>query len=285
MEQIINNTQNDTIDLRELFPILKRRKKLIFLVTILITIVAIVYAFYVAKPVYEVKALMEMAQVDKKPVQNVVDLKEKIEVLFEVKKKKKKIKFPLVSRISLPKKTKNMIIIQAQGYDNRTAQQKLQEVTNHIILLQDKELNSFTDIQKKRLDLTKEDIDRNEKLSIKIKKDINIYENKLLNISKQDTSLAVIYAMEVGRSQTELNKVASQIYELKNKINDLKLSISPLKIQKATIIGKVTVLNKPIEPKKKLIVIIAFITGLMLSIFLVFFLEFIAGMKKEEISE
>jgi uncharacterized protein involved in exopolysaccharide biosynthesis len=40
-------------------------------------------------------------------------------------------------------------------------------------------------------------------------------------------------------------------------------------------------IEHPIQPKKKLIVIVAFITGLMLSVFLAFFLEFLAGSKEE----
>ncbi len=278
-----NNTQysqEDKIDLRELFAVLKRRKKLIWVVTALLTLFALVYVF-VAKPIYKVKVAIELAQIDKKPVQNTIDLKQKIEIIFEVNVKGKKLEFPIVSSISLPKKTKNIMTIQAQGYDNDTAKQKLQEVTNFIISIQDKEMNSYTDIQKKRLNLIKKDINRNKQLSIEIKKDINSYKDKLLNISKQDAALAGLYSIETGKKQTELNNATNEIYNLENKKNDLELSISPLKMQKAAVIGKIEVLDKPIKPKKKLIVIVAFITGLMLSIFLAFFLEFLRGSKEE----
>ncbi len=274
--------QNEVIDIRELFSILKRRKKLISLVTGSITLLAVIYAFFIAKPVYEVKAVMELAQINKKPVQEITDLKQKVEVVFEVNSKGKKTEFPLVRNISLPKTTTNMMIIKTQGYDNPTAQQKLQEVISYIMSQQDKELSSYMDIQKKRLALTKEDIFRNKKLIVEIQKDINNYENKLLNISEQDAALAGIYAIEIGKKQTELNNANSKIYGLKNKKNDLELSISPLKIQKAAIIGKIEVLDSPIKPKKKLIIIVAFITGLMLSVFLAFFLEFLGGMRNEE---
>ena len=248
-----NNTQQieeDKIDLRELFAVLKRRKKMIWAVTALLTLLALVYVF-VAKPVYEVKVAIELAQIDKKPVQDTIDLKQKVEIVFEVNVKGKKIEFPLVSSVSLPKKTKNIMVIQAQGYDNDTAKQKLQEVTSFIMSIQDKELSSFTNIQQKRLTLIEEDIIRNKQINIEIKKDITNYKEKLLNISKQDAALAGIYAIEIGKKQTELNDAISKIYELKNKKNDLELSISPLKIQKAATIGKIEVLDKPIKPKKK----------------------------------
>lgn len=48
-------------------------------------------------------------------------------------------------------------------------------------------------------------------------------------------------------------------------------------------IGTINIDDKPINmPKKKLIVTVSFVSGLILSIFLVFFIEFINGMRKEE---
>ena len=49
------------------------------------------------------------------------------------------------------------------------------------------------------------------------------------------------------------------------------------------VIGSISISEDPIKPKKKLIVVVAFITGLMLSIFLAFFLEFIQGVKRESV--
>lgn len=49
-------------------------------------------------------------------------------------------------------------------------------------------------------------------------------------------------------------------------------------------IGDITISNEPInKPKKTLIVIVSFVTAFILSIFLVFFIEFIKSLKKEEI--
>ena len=49
-------------------------------------------------------------------------------------------------------------------------------------------------------------------------------------------------------------------------------------------IGDITISNEPInKPKKSLIITVAFVTGFILSIFLVFFIEFVRSFKKEEI--
>ncbi|MEV9526263.1 Wzz/FepE/Etk N-terminal domain-containing protein [Aliarcobacter butzleri] len=49
-------------------------------------------------------------------------------------------------------------------------------------------------------------------------------------------------------------------------------------------IGEIIISNEPInKPKKSLIIIVAFVTGFILSIFLVLFMEYIKSLKKEEI--
>ncbi|MEV9594180.1 Wzz/FepE/Etk N-terminal domain-containing protein [Aliarcobacter butzleri] len=48
-------------------------------------------------------------------------------------------------------------------------------------------------------------------------------------------------------------------------------------------IGDIIISNEPInQPKKSFIIIVAFVTAFILSIFLVFFIEFIRSLKKEE---
>jgi uncharacterized protein involved in exopolysaccharide biosynthesis len=48
------------------------------------------------------------------------------------------------------------------------------------------------------------------------------------------------------------------------------------------VIDEPYVPEKRFKPKRKLIVIVAFVTGLMLSIFIAFFLEWIEGIKRKE---
>jgi len=273
--------QEDTIDLRELFAVLKKRKKLIWSVTGTLTIFAIVYAFFIAKPIYEAKGIVELAQINKESVQDTNDLKQKLEFIH-VNTKGKKKELPVIKNISLPKKSSNLMVIIAVGHDNDSAQKKLEEFITELSTIQNKELAIYVTTQKERLQLIKEDMERNQKQSKQIIDDISDYKEKLLSISREDAALAGIYSIEIGKKQTELNNITNKTYSLKNKKNDIELSISPLKIQETIMVGKIELLDKPVKPKKKLIVIITFITGLMLSVFLVFILEFISGMKKEE---
>ena len=74
----------------------------------------------------------------------------------------------------------------------------------------------------------------------------------------------------------------SSVLKINLQIADLESKISSVNITRTHIIGNIKESNHPIKPKKKLIVIVAFVTGFILSIFLVFFIEFIRSEKEEK---
>ena len=61
----------------------------------------------------------------------------------------------------------------------------------------------------------------------------------------------------------------------------MNINLKTLKhnVQNSVVVGSYIIKNYPIKPKKKLIIVVSFITGLILAIFVVFFLNFIS---KEE---
>ncbi|MEA1916098.1 MAG: GNVR domain-containing protein, partial [Campylobacterota bacterium] len=72
------------------------------------------------------------------------------------------------------------------------------------------------------------------------------------------------------------------LIELEERKSLIKLSLQPHNFKNTKVIGKIMISDYPIKPKKRLIVVVAFVTGLILSIFLVFFMEFIRGAKEED---
>jgi len=84
------------------------------------------------------------------------------------------------------------------------------------------------------------------------------------------------------KKQDQLVDISKQIFSLRNAINTLQNNLSSQYIQEAQILGQINLSHKPVKPKKALIIIVAFITGMILSIFLVFFLEFLIGIKEED---
>ena len=76
-----------------------------------------------------------------------------------------------------------------------------------------------------------------------------------------------------------INVSLVQLYEEKTLIEQ---SMLPHNYKNTSIVGNIMTNDYSVKPKKKLIVVVAFVTGFILSIFIVFFMEFIAGFKKEE---
>ncbi len=101
----------------------------------------------------------------------------------------------------------------------------------------------------------------------------------VLNPKKTNSLLEIIV------NSTNKNKIEKDINEVYNFV--LERHKEKLKTYKEFIptkkVSEIRVSNKPInKSKKKLIVVVTFVTGFILSIFLVFFIEFIKGIKKED---
>lgn len=275
-----NNTE-DTIDVRELFLVLKKRKKMIWGATTLLTLSALAYVF-IAKPVYQVKTMIEIGQIDAKPIDSVNDIKEKLSYEYQLNAKEKEIELPRVASISVPKGSNNILSMEIHGYSNDDAVKYIQTVIQKIETDYKEKTDAYTNSQIQLIKLIQSDIKDNTESLKKMEGALETYSQKIISLKSEDAALAGIYTLQIGQKQTELQNLKKYISELKNKEQELNLSITPLMMKPTRTVGELETLDKPIKPKKALIIVAAFITGLMLSVFLAFFLEFLQGVKKTE---
>ena len=105
-------------------------------------------------------------------------------------------------------------------------------------------------------------------------------EMKLINLNTEKQKALSTTLPDLARELEQLKKI--DLIELQEKRKLTTLTMQPHNYHNTEVVGNIITQDKPIKPKKKLIVIVAFITGLMLSVFLAFFLEFLRGMKEEE---
>ena len=205
MEQMTNNVQTDVIDLRELFEILRNRKKLIFILTTIITIVTILYAMMLKPiPTYKGSTLVELGQ-----------------------------------------------IINEEYSDGKYSSLKINDLDNVYTL---KELISTT-----------------QAIEVSVPNRTN-----LLSLSVTSTNKEII--------EPKLTQSVTFILDRHNKIAKL-YSGKNYRIYMTHVVNDIKIVDVTKKPKKKLMIIIAFITGLMLSIFLAFFLEFIKTFKRPILNE
>ncbi|TLP37793.1 Wzz/FepE/Etk N-terminal domain-containing protein [Arcobacter arenosus] len=145
-----------------------------------------------------------------------------------------------------------------------------------------KERENLLNIDIKELEVKRENL-----LNIDIK-ELEIKRKNLLNIDVKDLELQKEnYKNDnIRKLEIDLNiNIPKKIEDLKNSINLEKLKLTNSSVKNSEIVGDIQINDYPIKPKKKSIVIVAFVTGFILSIFLVFFIQFIKSFKKEDDNE
>ena len=268
--------QEDTIDLRELFEILKRRKKLIGIVTAAVTILATVYAFVIAKPVYEAKVMLEVGKINGKTFENTGQIKQRL--LFQYGKREGRRAY--ITPVRIPKGAVDMLEIVASGGERNAVVSFLKKVVQEIASEGERQIARYVVMQKRLIALAENDI----ALS---KKSLEQYQKMMTSDmhgsrSSSDEAMNGLYIIQMSQHQIQMQTLQSHIFSLESKLVTLQQSIDPGMLKHTRMVGKVDAPEVPVKPKKLLMVIVAFITGLMLSVFLAFFLEFVSGLKEEE---
>ena len=123
--------QEDEIDLRELFKIIWDKKIFIIIFTLAITVLATVYT-YSKTPIYEAKALLEIGEYKKNPVDDAVALEKKLSTIFIDMEKNLKDKTSQISNISVVKGLKNFLEIKSESTSNEEAKNEILKVLTFV---------------------------------------------------------------------------------------------------------------------------------------------------------
>lgn len=140
-----NYLNEDEIDLRELFKTLYKYKLFIILLTIIITLLATIYA-YNKTPIYEVKSNIQIGFIGEDLIDNSDTIVKKLNILFNVSDKlQTKNKFVSeVSSIQKSKKLNNFIEVKTLAINNKDALKKNKEVLSHLQNLYINKINQYT---------------------------------------------------------------------------------------------------------------------------------------------
>lgn len=324
----MNNSENrhmrdDEIDLFELWNTIVKKKKNIFILTSIITIVGIIFA-YTKTPIYEAKALIEVGNykvlsiknnnenvISTNSVDNPIKLVKRLNVLYIDVLKNQKDRISEVDSIIIPKGSKEFIEIKSLAISNKLAKEEIQKIiyslkekhgeildnikNNRQLEIKNIELE-LSNIKNKSFPLFIKKIKEEELAVSNYKLDINLLEKNIQKIKETNPTLTVLLLMEKRDLMKTVLDLEKNIFELKEKMNNSlvqnmnKLSNKKTEIESlllshnyknTQIVGEIITNDYPTKPKKKLIIVVSFVTGLILSIFLAFFLEFISNRKEE----
>jgi LPS O-antigen subunit length determinant protein (WzzB/FepE family) len=296
--------QEDEIDLKELFKTIWAKKIFIVIFTLVVTILAGFYA-YSKTPIYEAKALLEIGEYKKNPVDDAVALEKKLSTIFIDMEKNLKDKTSQISNISVVKGLKNFLEIKSESTSNEEAKNEILKVltfvqNEHEKILDDvkkqKEMElrnidlQISDIKSKSVALIDKKIENNIKNLKSLEEQLKQIDENLKKIDTLNPSLAALKLMEKRDITNSINTITIQNFELESKKDELltttlykleenkkiiELSLLPHNYKNTQIVGEIMTNDFPAKPKKSLIVAVAVVTGFIISIFLVFLFNFI----------
>ena len=296
--------EEDEIDLKELFKTIWAKKIFIVIFTLVVTILAGFYA-YSKTPIYEAKALLEIGEYKKNPVDDAVALEKKLSTIFIDMEKNLKDKTSEISNISVVKGLKNFLEIKSESTSNEEAKNEILKVltfvqNEHEKILDDvkkqKEMElrnidlQISDIKSKSVALIDKKIENNIKNLKSLEEQLKQVDENLKKIDTLNPSLAALKLMEKRDITNSINTITIQNFELESKKDELltttlykleeskkiiELSLLPHNYKNTQIVGEIMTNDFPTKPKKILIVAVAFVTGFIISIFLVFLFNFI----------
>ena len=310
----------EEIDLRELFSNLAKKKVFIFVFTLVITLLAIIYV-NIKTPIYEAKALVEIGSYKIEKTANTIEeisladtteLLKKVTTIFIDLEKNNKDKEYLITSITVSKGTKNFIEITSEAKTNQLAEKGINKIVNYIQKEYSETLNDAKNKNQSEIKNITQSISNieNEKI-VNLDKKIELHKQNIINLEEQmtfvmqtlknlnnlDSSIAALKLMEKRDISNEMIINKSSLYDLLeakesiinidlNKLIERKKVIEtlllPHNIKNTQIVEKILTNDEPAKPKKALIIVGAFVIGFILSILLVFFMSFISILKKED---
>lgn len=314
-ENIREKIYEDEIDLKELFLTIWEKKIFIVVFTAIITILSIVYVS-IKTPIYEASALVEIGEykLDNNTVNsvdNVNNLEKKLRTLYIDMQKNVQDKSSWITSINVIKGLKNFIEIKSEAISNEEAQNEISKLlsfvqTEHSKILEDnkkqKELQlknidlNISDIKSRTVALIDKKLVNNNKTLEDLEKQLALVDENLKKIDTLNPSLAALKLMEKKDITTAINNFTIQNFELENKKDELltttlykleenkksiELLLLPHNYKNTQIVGDIMTNDFPSKPKKSLTVAVAFVTGFILSIFLVFIMQFIGNIRKD----
>jgi LPS O-antigen subunit length determinant protein (WzzB/FepE family) len=301
--------QEDEIDLRELFKTIWARRFFVITFTLVVTVLAAVYA-YTKTPIYEAKALVEIGEyklngTTKNSIDDAVVLEKKLSTLFVDMEKNLKDKTSEISNIAIVKGLKNFLEIKSEATSNEEAKNEILKVLTfvqgeHEKILDDvkkqKEMElrnidlQISDIKSRTVALIDKKLENNVKNLENLQEQLKFVDENLKKIDSLNPSLAALKLMEKKDITNSINTLTIQNFDLESKKDELlttslytlqenkkiiELYLLPHNYKNTQIVGEIMTNDFPTKPKKSLIVAVAFVTGFILSIFLVFLINFI----------
>lgn len=272
----MNQTTLPKNEINEIIDIFIDNKKLIVIVTSLITLLAIIYALAIQKPIYEASALIQIAKKNTFIVEDADTVREKLTTIYKIYTHPNQ-PLPKTSSVEKPKYSKGFLRLTAIAY-------KKDELTK---LLN----NSIIKIQQEHNLTIQSYINNQNQIIVNVKKAISITKQKIAQLTQDNINLNIklnsldnsqlaqiaISSVVIINNESKIIQLQRDISGQTNYLTAIELTIDTTRTFNSKLVDKVDIHPKPITPRRSIIIVVGFISGLLLAILLSFFLSFVAS--------
>lgn len=291
-----NDSSQDEIDLVDIFRILYKHSKLIIGGTLLATAIAVAIVLVLPK-IYEVSSIFEPGKVGDNNIVSPEYLKESILGSAYDYKIRESLQIPPEDypkfKVYIPKNT-SLVKVSIEGSDTKKSEDILNKLNSFLNEDINERIKYEQDLIKNQMSIA---VINNKKIEEKIillrnqieqtRKKIKLLEAsklKALSISTEGAMSVLLYSNEIQNQQTYADAQEEKLKNLEEesqgadvRIDNLQLQLNRLKGMK--IIKPVTVSDKPVKPKKTLIVVLVFVASLLAMSMCAFVLQWVASVK------
>ncbi|SMC09523.1 Uncharacterized protein involved in exopolysaccharide biosynthesis [Nitratiruptor tergarcus DSM 16512] len=225
VQLIVQNcpTEEDEIDLWQLWETIKKNRKTIYKVTAAVFLLALVYIF-IKTPLYQAKTVMQIGYIGDKPIEKANIVAQKIKTVFYVDSplQKKIDKEAFIESVNPVKKVDKLIDITAYGISNEKAVNKINEVLKYVRKDEKLKIEHFKQDIQAEIDKTQRDIDKLKIVDIKkIDDQINLV--KTHDIKKIDDQINLLKTQDIKKIDDKINLIKTvDIKKIDDQINLLK---------------------------------------------------------------
>ncbi len=175
-----------------------------------------------------------------------------------------------VSKIKVNEEIKFLKEIELPSIENKLKlnEERLKEYQENIINLSKRRVKGDTNNVLFAMEML-----NNQNLILNLQNQIeNLNKAKLELVNKKINKLKIKRDIELDYKIEEINK----------KIEEQKLKLKNTNLSNSERIGDLIIQKNPVKPNKKIIIVVSFFIGIILSIFLVLFMQFIKFFKEEK---
>jgi len=269
MNQPLNETQS-------IPKTLTLRPRLILGITAFMTLCSVLYAFVIAKPIYEAQALIQVGKINGNHVEPIKSTREKLAFTHQLDSWGDSKKLPVVSSAVVVAGQTDLLLIKTIGLSNEDAVKLLHTKADALIKRQNKDVEKAQKAYKTTIKNSEFQL-KSAQTSIKeLRRNIADYDRKVLELNKNDVALLGTYFLELWKIRANIEKNQQWIGSASHHLDRARLMLVDTKSPQ--LVDKILTSDKPAKPRKALIVTVGFVSGLLLSLLIVFFLDFLHEM-------